>query len=58
MFKAIMDTGGEALQKDLIQRTKMSNAKVSRVLEKLEQKGVVSKERHGSTNKIRIKLKT
>jgi len=58
MFKAIMDTGGEALQKDLMQRTSMSNAKVSRVLEKLEQKGVVSKERHGSTNKVRIKLRT
>lgn len=58
MFKAIMDTGGEALQKDLMQRTKMSNAKVSRILEKLEQKGVVSKERYGSTNKVRIKLKT
>jgi len=58
MFKAIMDTGGEALQKDLMQRTKMSNAKVSRVLEKLEQKGVVSKERHGSTNKVRIRLRT
>lgn len=58
MFKAIMDTGGEALQKDLMQRTKMSNAKVSRVLEKLEQKGVISKERHGSTNKVRIKLRT
>jgi uncharacterized membrane protein len=36
----------------------MSNAKVSRVLEKLEQKGVVSKERYGSTNRIRIKLRT
>ena len=58
MFKAIMDSGGEALQKDLIQRTQMSNAKVSRVLEKLEQKAVVSKERHGSTNKVRIKLRT
>jgi uncharacterized membrane protein len=58
MFKAIMDAGGEALQKDLIQRTKMSNAKVSRVLEKLEQKGVVSKERFGSTNKIKIRLRT
>ena len=58
MFKAIMDTGGEALQKDLMERTKMSNAKVSRILEKLEQKGVVSKERHGSTNKVRIKLST
>jgi len=56
MFKAIMDSGGEALQKDLIVRTKMSNAKVSRILDKLEQKGVVSKERHGSTNRVRIKL--
>jgi len=55
MFKAIMDSGGEALQKDLILRTKMSNAKVSRLLDKLVQKGVVTKERHGATNKVRIK---
>lgn len=56
MFKAIMDSGGEGLQKDLILKTKMSNAKVSRVLDRLEQKGIVSKDRHGATNKIRIKL--
>lgn len=56
MFKAIMDSSGEALQKDLIVRTKMSNAKVSRVLGRLEEKGVVTKDRHGATNKIRIKL--
>jgi len=56
MFKAIMDSGGEALQKDLIVRTRMSNAKVSRLLDRLQAKGVVSKERHGSTNKIRIKI--
>lgn len=55
MFKAIMDSGGEALQKDLILKTKMSNAKVSRLLDKLAQKGVVTKERHGATNKVRIK---
>lgn len=55
MFKAIMDSGGEALQKDLITRTKMSNAKVSRVLDRLILKDVVTKERHGATNKIRIK---
>ena len=54
MFRTIMDAGGEALQKDLIQRTKMSNAKVSRVLDRLVEKGVVSKERHGSTNRVRI----
>lgn len=55
MFKAIMDSGGEALQKDLILKTKMSNAKVSRVLDKLAQKGVVTKERHGATNKVKIR---
>jgi len=55
MFKAIMDTGGEALQKELIVRTKMSNAKVSRLLDRLSQKGVITKERHGATNKVRIK---
>lgn len=55
MFKAIMDSGGEALQKDLILRTKMSNAKVSRLLDKLTQKGVVSKERYGATNKVAIR---
>jgi hypothetical protein len=56
MFKAIMDSGAEALQKDLIVRTKMSNAKVSRLLDRLEAKGVVSKERYGSTNRVKIKL--
>lgn len=54
MFKAIMDAGGEALQKDLIVNTKMSNAKVTRVLDRLMEKGVITKERHGSTNKVRI----
>jgi uncharacterized membrane protein len=56
MYKALMDSGGEALQKDLILRTKMSNAKVSRVLDRLAEKDIITKERHGATNKVRIKL--
>jgi len=56
MYKALMDSGGEALQKDLILRTKMSNAKVSRVLDRLVEKDIVVKERHGATNRVRIKL--
>jgi len=56
MFKALMDSGGEALQKDLIKATRMSNAKVSRLLDRLAEKGVISKERWGATNKIRIRL--
>lgn len=57
MFKAIMDSGGEALQKDLILRTRMSNAKVSRLLDRLQQKDVISKERYGATNIIKISRK-
>jgi uncharacterized membrane protein len=56
MYKVLMDSGGEALQKDLMEKAKMSNAKVSRVLDRLSVKGIIVKERHGSTNKIRIKL--
>ncbi|MDH3364603.1 MAG: hypothetical protein OEM29_01140 [Thermoplasmata archaeon] len=56
MFKAIMDAGGAALQKDLIKSTKMSNAKVSRVLDRLQEKGVITKDRHGSTNRVKISV--
>jgi uncharacterized membrane protein len=56
MYKAVMDAGGKALQKDLIKSTKMSNAKVSRVLDRLDEKGVITKERHGSTNLVKISL--
>ena len=54
MFRAVVDNGGEALQKDLIVKLKWSDAKVSRVIDRLIEKGVVSKERHGSTNKVKI----
>jgi len=54
MFRTIADLGGEALQKDLIVRTKMSDAKVSRVIDRLIEKGLVTKERFGVTNKVRI----
>lgn len=56
MFRAIVESGGEALQKDLIVKTKMSDAKVSRVLDRLVEKGVISKVRHGVTNKVRIEI--
>jgi len=56
MFRAIMDSGGEALQKDLIVKTKMSDAKVSRVIDRLEEKGVVTRMRFGMTNKVSIEI--
>jgi uncharacterized membrane protein len=56
MFRALIEKGGEALQKDLIVATKMSDAKASRVLDRLMEKGVVQKERHGMTNKVRVRI--
>lgn len=56
MFRAIVDSGGEALQKDLITKTSMSDAKVSRTLDKLVEKGVISKTRHGMTNKVKVEI--
>ena len=52
IYKAVVDSGGTALQKDLIVRTRMSDAKVSRTIDKLVEKGIVTKERYGVTNKI------
>lgn len=56
MFRYIVEAGGNALQKDIITGLKWSDAKVSRNIDKLEQKGIVTKERSGSTNKIKVEL--
>jgi uncharacterized membrane protein len=56
MYRTIVDLGGSALQKDLIVRTKMSDAKVSRVIDRLIEKGLLTKERHGVTNKVSISI--
>jgi hypothetical protein len=56
MYRMIVDNGGSALQKDLIMNLKWSDAKVSRTIDKLIDKRVVSKERYGSTNRVKIDL--
>lgn len=56
IFRTIRDAGGEVLQRDIVTTTKMSEAKVSRVLDKLVEKGLVVKERNGMGNKIRIEI--
>lgn len=58
MYRTIKDAGGEALQRDLVATTKMSEAKVSRVIDRLVEKGLVIKERNGMGNKIRIQVET
>jgi uncharacterized membrane protein len=55
LYKTLLDSGGEALQKDIISRTHMSNAKVTRVLDRLEGRELITRERRGATNRVRLR---
>ena len=45
----------ECLQKDLVYESKYPKAKVTRLLEKLNRKGLVDRKPYGNTNKIYVK---
>ncbi len=55
VYKHILDSGGEMLQKDLIMETSFDKAKVTRLLNKLEEKDLILKIKHGMTNRIVLK---
>ena|SRR3990170_5563104 len=54
MYLEVRDHGGTMLQKDIVGLGIFSKAKVTRVLDKLEAKGVAVREAHGMTNRVRI----
>ncbi|HEY7588465.1 MAG TPA: MarR family transcriptional regulator [Thermoplasmata archaeon] len=54
MYLEIRNRGGTVLQRDLVALGLWSKAKVTRVLDKLEAKGIVVREAHGMTNRVRI----
>ncbi|MFQ5911097.1 MAG: helix-turn-helix transcriptional regulator, partial [Thermoplasmata archaeon] len=54
MFRRIVDAGGKVLQKDLVAEGSFSKAKVTRLLDKLESKRLIVRERYGATNRVRI----
>jgi uncharacterized membrane protein len=55
IYQQLLDTGGEMLQKDLVLSSGFGKAKVTRLLDKLEKKGLITKTRHGMTNKVTLK---
>lgn len=55
VYRKVVESGGEILQKDIVTAVLFSKAKVSRIIDKLENKGLVSKERYGYTNRIVLK---
>ncbi len=54
MYLEIREHGGEMLQRDIVGLGIFSKAKVTRVLDKLEGKGLVRREAHGMTNRVRL----
>ncbi len=55
IFEKIIEEEGTIFQSELVEKTKFSKAKVSRVLDKLEGKGLVERRRRGMTNVIILK---
>ena len=56
VFDILIGENGEMLQNKLVLKTGMSKVAVTRALTKLEMKNLLVKERHGLTNKIRLKI--
>lgn len=54
LYRRIIAAGGTILQKDLVRAGLFSGSKVSRVLDRLEARGLIARERHGMTNRIRL----
>jgi len=55
IVRILIDAGGSMLQRDIARSGNFSKATVTRILDRLESKGVVERLRHGTTNKIVLK---
>ena len=55
MLNALKTTEGSAYQSDLIKATGYSKVKVTRILDKMESKGIVERKRRGMANIIVMK---
>ena len=54
VFNEIVEANGEILQSDLYSQTGFSKAKITRILDYLELKGLIIRKSYGMTNKIVI----
>jgi len=57
LMRVIVEAKGNILQRDLVRITSFSDPKVSRLLDRLESRGLIVRERHGMTNRVRLTLK-
>ena len=55
VFHEVMDAKGEILQNALVLKTGLTKVRMTRALASLQSKNLIVKERHGLTNRIRLK---
>ena len=54
LYDMIVERGGEVLQRDIVASGEFSKAKVTRLLDKLEGRELIKRERHGMTNRVKL----
>jgi len=54
LYVRIRETGGTVLQSDIVRWGTFSKPKVTRLLDRLEARGLAVRERHGMTNRVRL----
>jgi uncharacterized membrane protein len=54
LYELIEAAGGEILQMNLVSSGAFSKSKVTRLLDKLEDRDLIKRERHGMTNMVRL----
>jgi hypothetical protein len=52
IYDILLGSGGEVTQDNLAKKTGFSKAKVSKLVRRLEERGIISKAPHGKTNKL------
>ena len=57
VISALREAGGEMQQNKLVVHLNVSKVKATRILYRLQQKGLITKERHGLTNMVKLKRK-
>jgi hypothetical protein len=55
IYSIIVDAGGSVLQRDIASIDGYSKATITRILNRLESKGIIERMRHGTTNRIVLK---
>jgi len=55
IFEKIIESQGTIFQSDLVDKTQFTKVKVTRILDKLEGKGIIERKRRGMTNVVILK---